>query len=141
MSNLPAKVINTPLQDLFIEALFSPEIKGDIRAAMRKAGYADSTQIRQVVAPLKEQIIERAQLELALNVGKAVSGLISAIDEPSKMGTNSKIKASEALLDRVGIIKKEPDTVKIPRGAIFFLPKKKNEIIEAEYEIIDNDED
>ena len=44
----------TEKQALFLELLMAPEIRGDIRRAMREAGYADTTSINSVVGPLQK---------------------------------------------------------------------------------------
>jgi len=134
------KTINTPMQDIFLDKLFT-EAQGDIRQAMKLAGYSEATATKAVVEPLKEQIIDMAQSYLAMNAGKAVVKLVAVLDNPLAPGNKSIMIAAKEVLDRVGIIKKEPDTITVPRGAIFFLPRKANEVIEAEYEVIDQLED
>lgn len=118
------KQINTPLQDAFLKHLFDDDVKGNVRKAMKKAGYSDTSDSKHVVESLKDQIIELAQLHLATNAVNAVFGLLDTIETPSQVGANNKIKAATEVLDRAGVIKKEPDTIAIPKGAIFFLPPK-----------------
>jgi len=42
----------TEKQNAFLEALVG-EARGDIRSAMRSAGYSDSTKVHEVVNPLR----------------------------------------------------------------------------------------
>mgnify|MGYP006325614769 CR=1 FL=1 len=77
------KTLNTPQQDAFLNALFDNDVKGDIRKAMKKAGYSDTTATSVVVNSLKDQIISKSQEYLALNAGKAVMGLVGVLDNPN----------------------------------------------------------
>ena len=63
----------TPKQEDFLEALLG-EARGNIRAAMDIAGYSRTTKTAEVVAPLKEEITERAGMMLAMNAPKAPFG-------------------------------------------------------------------
>lgn len=124
------KQINTPLQDKFLKHLFDEDVKGNVRKAMKKAGYSDTSASKDVVESLKDQIIELAQLHLASNAVNAVFGLLDTIETPSQVGANNKIKAATEVLDRAGVIKKEPEGLAITKGAIFFLPPKDNSSVE-----------
>jgi hypothetical protein len=43
-----------------------------------------------------------------MNAGKAIYGLIDIFDNPVKPGNKNILNASKEVLDRIGIIKKEP---------------------------------
>lgn len=132
-----SKEINTPQQDAFLNALFDDDVAGDIRKAMKKAGYSDNTAASAVITPLKDQIIERSKDFLALNTGKAIFGLINVLDSPNAMGAGNKIAAAKELLDRVGVIKQDNSLQGLPKGAVILLPAKEIRVIEGE--VLNND--
>lgn len=113
----------TELQQKFLEALCG-EAKGDIRAAMKIAGYSEYTKVSEVVGPLKEEIIERASLMLAMNAPKATFSMLNVLDDPGQMGARNAVSAASQILDRAGLVKKEQVEVKGPTGGIFVLPPK-----------------
>lgn len=113
----------TNMQEAFLEALMG-EAQGNIRAAMRAAGYSDTTKTHEVVGPLRDQIIERASMMLAMNAPKAAFGMIGVLDDPSALGARNQINAAKEVLDRTGLIKKEQIEVKATGGGMFILPPK-----------------
>jgi hypothetical protein len=137
-----AKQINTPLQDMFLNCLFDDDVKGDIRKAMKKAGYAETTPSSAVVGPLKDQILERSKQFLALNAGKAVYAMVNVLDSPNALGAKNAISAANEVLDRVGVVKQDNTLSNLPKGAIVLLPPKKQvPMIEAEYTVIEAEAD
>ena len=114
----------TEKQQAFLDALSGPA-RGDIREAMNIAGYASSTKISEVVNGLREEIIERATMVLAMNAPKAAFGIIGVLDDPSAMGARNSVAAAREILDRTGIVKKEQVEIRGPEGGIFIMPPKK----------------
>lgn len=114
----------TAKQVAFLDALVG-SARGNIREAMREAGYSDNTRISEVVDPLKEEIIERSQMLLAMNAPKAAFGVIGVLEDPSSMGARNAVAAAKEVLDRTGLVKKEQIEVKGPEGGIFIMPPKK----------------
>ena len=55
----------TEKQEAFLEALVT-DAKGNIREAMKMAGYASTTKTAEVVSALREEIIEKASMVLAM---------------------------------------------------------------------------
>ena len=113
----------TDKQAAFLEALLG-EARGNIRAAMDIAGYAKTTKTSEVVAPLKEEITERAGMMLAMNAPKAAFGIVDVLDDPSALGARNSISAAREILDRTGLVKKEQVEVSGTTGGIFILPPK-----------------
>ena len=113
----------TDKQEAFLDALMS-EARGNIRAAMDIAGYSKSTKSSEVVGPLKDDIIERASMMLALNAPKAAFGIVDVLDDPSALGARNAISAAREVLDRSGIVKKEQVEVTTNTGGLFVLPPK-----------------
>lgn len=137
-----AKDINTPQQDAFLDALFDPDVRGDIRLAMRKAGYSDNTSTSAVTNSLKDQIIERSKQYMALNSGKAIFNLVDLFDNPNRMGASNVINAAKEVLDRIGVVKQESGLDKLPKGAIILLPPKRTlPMIEGEFTVIEEVEE
>lgn len=116
----------TEKQEAFLEAL-TGDAKGDIRTAMRMAGYSDNVKVHEVVNPLREQIIERTTLMLATNAPKAAYGLVNVLNDPSSMGARNAVSAAAQLLDRVGVVKKEQIEIETKGNAMFILPPKSKE--------------
>ena len=113
----------TEMQEAFLDALVG-EAGGDIRAAMRIAGYSDNTRFNDVVHPLKEEILERTQMMLAMNAPRAAHGMVNVLTDPSAMGARNAVSAASQILDRVGLVKKEQVEVKTDGQAMFILPPK-----------------
>ena len=113
----------TDKQAAFLEALLG-EARGNIRLAMDMAGYSKSTKTTEVVAPLKEEITERAGMMLAMNAPKAAFGIVDVLDDPSALGARNAISAAREVLDRTGLVKKEQVEVSGNAGGIFILPPK-----------------
>ena len=116
----------TEKQEMFLDALVT-DARGNIREAMRIAGYSDTTKLHEVVASLKEQITERASMVLAMNSTKAAWSMVDVLDDPGAMGARNSIAAASQLLDRTGLIKKEQLEVKNTGGAMFILPPKSDD--------------
>jgi hypothetical protein len=116
----------TEKQLLFLDALMG-EAGGNIRKAMDIAGYAKTTKSGEVVKNLREEVIERASLMLAMNAPKAAFGIIGVLDDPSAMGARNSISAAREILDRTGLVKKEQVEVTSQGGGMFILPPKSSD--------------
>ncbi len=112
----------TEKQLLFLAYL--PECRGNIRLAMDKAGYAETTAISEVVKPLKDEIISLAKDILAYDAIKAATAFGDIIDNPNTMGAGNKISAAKELLDRIGVIKEDTKEKVNPVKVTFYLPEK-----------------
>jgi len=113
----------TTRQEQLINSLMN-EAEGDIRTAMTIAGYSENTSIKEAVAPIKEHIIDAAQMMVAMNAPKAATGLVSIISDPNILGARNLVSAAKEILDRAGVVKTEQVEVKGPEGGIFILPPK-----------------
>ena len=91
---------------------------------MNIAGYSGETKQSEVVGPLRDEIIERASMVLAMNAPRAAFGIVGVLDDPSAMGARNSVAAAREVLDRTGIVKKEQVEVKGPEGGIFIMPPK-----------------
>jgi len=115
--------VYTEKQQAFLDALIGPA-RGNIREAMNIAGYSGETKQSEVVGPLRDEIIERASMVLAMNAPRAAFGIVGVLDDPSAMGARNSVAAAREVLDRTGIVKKEQVEVKGPEGGIFIMPPK-----------------
>jgi hypothetical protein len=79
---------------------------------MRTAGYSDSTRTSEAIAPIKDEIVDRASMLLASNAPKAAFGILGVLDDPSAMGARNAVAAAREVLDRSGLVKKEQVEVK-----------------------------
>lgn len=127
----------TRKQEIFLEALCG-EAKGNFRSAMRIAGYSDNTALHEVAGSLKNEIIERASMILALNAPKAALGIVDVMDDPTGLGARNMVSAAREVLDRTGLIKKEQVEVKAQEGGLFILPPKRVDRFEQETDDLEN---
>ena len=118
----------TDKQLTFLDALMG-EAGGNIRKAMDIAGYSKTTKSGEVVKNLREEIIERASLMLAMNAPKAAFGIVGVLDDPSAMGARNSISAAREILDRTGLVKKEQVEVTSQGGGVFILPPKTEDAV------------
>lgn len=121
--------LNTDLQNRFLEAL-AGEAKGDLHKAKAIAGYAPETSLRNIIEPLKDQIIEIAKDIMAATAIKAVMQLNQVLDTPAMMGASNIVNAAKEIMDRSGISKSEGQQLQLPQGAIVLLPPKRPKTIE-----------
>lgn len=112
----------TEQQRKFLDAL--PGTNGNIRLAMREAGYSDSSPQIQIVRALKDEILEVTKQMLAMNAPSAAAGLVEVLHNSNTPGLQHKLTAIKEILDRVGIIKEEKLTVEAGTG-LFILPAKR----------------
>ena len=116
----------TDKQQKFLDTLGS-EARGDIKHALKVAGYED-TSYYAVVKSLRQEIIDTANTILAHSAPKAAAKLVEPIPQ-----VNAKLQAAQTLLDRGGVAKREHINVNHNvSGGIFILPDKKETIIDAE---------
>tara|TARA_X000001382_G_scaffold130587_1_gene126028 strand:+ start:1056 stop:1457 length:402 start_codon:yes stop_codon:yes gene_type:complete len=113
----------TAMQEAFLEALCG-ESRGNVREAMKVAGYSLNTRTSEVVGPLRDEIIERASMVLAMNAPRATFSMVDVLNDPGSMGARNAVAAATQILDRTGLVKKEQIEVKGPEGGIFILPPK-----------------
>jgi len=119
----------TELQSRFLDIFMKEEFRGDIRKAMKEAGYNDTTSVADIIKSLKDEMIERAEQVLAANGMKAVFGLVDSMDNPNALGTANRIKAAREILDRIGVSKKNEDSnsgINLPSQGVIILPMKGN---------------
>jgi hypothetical protein len=117
----------TELQQKFLNALFG-EAKGNHAKAMRLAGYSENTNPHHILQSVRQEIIERAELEMAANAPKAVMSMVGVLDDPTELGVREKLMASQQILDRVGLSKVEKINVETNKPVgLFVLPAKKEE--------------
>lgn len=115
----------TERQQTFLDVLFE-EAGGDIRAAMRLAGYAQGTKTSEITTSLKEEILERTQSFLARNAPRAAMAMVGVVDDPTALGNRDRLAAANQILDRTGLVKTEKVAVEAS-GGIILLPPKEHE--------------
>ena len=123
----------TAKQEKFLDTL-GGEAKGDLKEALRLAGYED-TSYYAVVKALREQIVDVANTILAHSAPKAAQSLVEVLESDRPIPQASvKLQAAQTLLDRVGVSKKEHLNINHNvTGGIFLLPNKKEVVLEGEY--------
>ena len=126
----------TAMQEAFLEALVG-EARGNIREAMTMAGYSVNTRISEVVNPLRDEIVDRASMVLAMNAPKASYSMVDVLNDPGSMGARNAVAAATQILDRTGLVKKEQVEIKGPEGGIFILPPKQVTPSDDEQELVE----
>ena len=86
----------TDKQTAFLEHLLG-DARGNVRLAMDLAGYAKTTSVQEVVGNLRDEIMDRTSMMMALNAPKAAFGITDVLDDPSAMGAKNAIAAARAL--------------------------------------------
>ena len=82
------------------------------------------TSVQEVVGNLRDEIMDRISMMMALNAPKAAFGITDVLDDPSVMGAKNAIAAAKEVLDRTGLVKKEKVEVETNGGGMFILPPK-----------------
>jgi hypothetical protein len=113
----------TDKQQKFLDCLISTN--GDLKQAAELAGYSNGSHY-QVVKALKNEIIDFATDVLANSAPEAAFKLVEIMNtnRPIPQIAN-KLQAAQAILDRVGVTKKERlDINHNVTGGVFILPAK-----------------
>ncbi|MAO25354.1 MAG: hypothetical protein CMJ25_31850 [Phycisphaerae bacterium] len=109
-------------QQTLLAVLFE-EAGGDIIAAKKLAGYADSTNTSEIVKGLKEEILDATQMYMARNAPKAAMAMVGGLFDPTELGIKDKLSAAKELLDRTGIVKTDKVQVEAKGGVMLMPPK------------------
>lgn len=115
----------TPQQRLFLDALISEEAMGDLRTAMRIAGYSEKTKIAHTAKELRNEIREATEVLLAMYAPKAAYALTQTLNEPDALNARHIIAAAKEVLDRTGLHAKAAVTVEqeYPSTIVLLPPK------------------
>ena len=115
----------TAKQTLFLDTLVSEDAMGDLRTAMRLAGYSDNTKVAYIARELRKEIREATETLLAMYAPKAAYALISILDNPDTFNARHIISASKEVLDRTGLgVKSQMEVSVSSHNPIFILPPK-----------------
>ena len=114
----------TTKQRLFLDALISEEATGDLRMAMRIAGYSDNTKVAHTAKERREEIREATETLPVMYAPKAAHSLTSVLENPDTFNARHLISTAKEILDRTGLVKKERVEVTTNSGGIFILPPK-----------------
>lgn len=118
-------------QKQFLDFYFG-EAEGDPYKACELANYSKNS-APSVIRNLKEEIIERAEIVLAMYAPKAAHTLGRSLgDGATEPGANVRLQAAEKILDRVGLSKKEQLNINAQvANALFIIPAKQAVQIEG----------
>ena len=140
LTHIKSSKVLTDKQQKFLDYLIVTS--GDLKQAAELAGYSNGSHY-QVVKALKNEIIDFATDVLANSAPEAAFKLVEIMKTNKPMPQiQNKLQAAQAILDRVGVTKKERlDVTHNMGGGIFLLPEK--EVIEHEAssqsELLQND--
>ena len=117
----------TAKQTLFLDALVSEDAMGDLRTAMRLAGYSDNTKVAYIARELRKDIREATETLLAMYAPRAAYALTSILDNPDTFNARHIISASKEILDRTGLgVKSQMEVAVSTHNPIFILPPKQS---------------
>jgi len=112
----------TEKQQKLLEVLFD-QAGGDLVAAKKLAGYAESSSTTEIMKGLKEEILEATQMYMARNAPKAAMAMVGGLYDPTELGIKDKMAAAKELLDRTGLVKTEKMQVEASGGVMLMPPK------------------
>jgi hypothetical protein len=116
-------MIKTEKQQKIIDCLFDEDVRGDLRSAMNKAGYAEKTPLRGILDSMGEDIEKAVREFIARSGAKAAFSMTSILTNPVALGNKSIMVASKDILDRAGFAK--TDKIEITtESPLFILPPK-----------------
>ena len=115
----------TVKQAAFLEALFGAA-NGVVAKAGQIAGYSPKS-VYKIAKNLQDEIIDRAKYFVALHAPKAAMRMVDSLDSDGKTPNASiRLKASQEILDRVGIVKEDSIANAIEGlNTVFVLPAKR----------------
>ena len=116
-------------EELFLEYLFN-EAKGNIREAMRMAGYPSNHPTTSLLKKLNDEILQLTREYIASHSPQAAITLVHTLTNPSEPGTNNVLKAAQEILDRAGVVKEEK--IAVTGGGVAILPSKQTQTEEEE---------
>jgi len=116
----------TERQQKFLDVLFE-EANGSATSAKIIAGYSPTTNLNEIIASMKEEIMDATQMYMARNAPRAAVAIVDGIEDPTELGIREKLTASKELLDRVGLVKTEKVQVESTGGVMLMPPKKTEE--------------
>jgi phage terminase small subunit len=121
----------TEKQQKFLDCLI--ETNGDPKQAAELAGYSGNHY--QVIEALKNEIIDLATNVLANSAPEAAFKLVEIMNTNRPIAQiGNKLQAAQAILDRVGVVKKERlDINHNVTGGVFILPAKEEVIDITDY--------
>ena len=122
----------TEQQQKFLDVLYE-EARGDVRAAMKIAGYSNTTPSKSVTSALAEEITDLTQRFIAQSSTKAVYSMFEVMQDPTKLGNKDKMLAAKDILDRAGFNKVEKVELKA-KEPVFIIPAKRHEEDETDDE-------
>lgn len=112
----------TERQKKFLDVLFE-EANGDAVRAKQLAGYSDNTPTTDIIAAIKDEVLERTNMYLARNAPRAAVAMANAILDPTELGIKEKMNAAREILDRTGLVKTEKVQVEATNGLMILPPK------------------
>lgn len=125
----------TPRQQAFLDAFFGPA-GFDISVAKEMAGYAKTSNNKDIIKPLLPHIEDAIQTQIAVGAARGVSTLIGVLSDPTKPGNKEAMAAANSLLDRFGMTKEKAAqvNVKVDVAPVVYLPEKKEvELNKSDY--------
>jgi len=119
----------TDKQQKLLDALFTDEVKGDLRKAMDVAGYSKATPVSVATAPIRDKIADKVKEFLASEAAVEASWVMRSALNPKTpedlLGLRERISAAKDLMDRAGLGAAQRVEVDA-KNPLFILPAKDN---------------
>ena len=112
----------TEKQQKLLDVLFE-EAGGDIVAAKKLAGYAETSSTAEIVKGIKEEILDATHMYMARNAPRAAMAMVGGLMDPTELGIRDKMSAAKEVLDRTGLVKTEKMQVEASGGVMLMPPK------------------
>ena len=114
----------TDKQVALLDALRDPANNGDLRVCKAIAGYSDGSPVREVIKPIRDEIIEIAKDILAFNAPRAALTIAGAVSDSTAPDVVERTKNAERILDRVGIVKGQEIKIDVSVSRIALIPAR-----------------
>lgn len=116
----------TEKQQLFLDALFGEEAKGDPVIAKKIAGYETTKSASAITKPLANEIAELTKQFIASSSTKAAYTMFDVMTTNDFLGSKERMVAAKDVLDRAGFMKTDKIEI-VAKEPIFILPSKKED--------------
>lgn len=122
----------SPREEKFLEVLFEDAL-GDVRTAMKLAGYGPNDPSSTLLRKLRKEIQERSKNFIAAASPQAIINLLKIFQDPTYPGAKNIISAAKEVLDRSGVVKEDVNSTNhIEAKNVFILPAKQKGDFDAE---------
>ena len=122
MSETKKRVLSDQ-QQAFLDAL-AGDAKGDFSLAKKMAGYAPTSNLKNIINELQDEILDLAKGMLVMAGPKAAHTYMDVLTDKAGMNVREKLNTASQIFDRIGLVKKDVVEVETKGASIVLLPAK-----------------